>query len=195
MQGVKKARAQEMQYIADKQVWITIPRAEAVRRGLKIIPTRWIDIDKGHANQPNYRSRLVAKEFNTGNEDGLFAATPPLEAVRLLVSDAATVQAQNVSPGRDRVIMVNDVARAFFEAPVKRAVCVELPPEALADEDADLVGLLQMSLYGTRDAAASFQAEVRSFMTGHGFAPSAYSPAIFWHKKLSLGRLCTETTL
>ena len=32
----------------------------------------------------------MAKEFNNGEEDGLFAATPPLEALRMLVSDAAT---------------------------------------------------------------------------------------------------------
>ena len=66
----------------------------------------------------------MAKEFNTGAQEGLFAATPPLEAVRLLVSDAATVS--NALPGEDSVIMVNDVARAFFEAPMKRLVCVEL---------------------------------------------------------------------
>ena len=33
----------------------------------------------------------MAKEFNDGVEDGLFAATPPLEAMRALVSEAATI--------------------------------------------------------------------------------------------------------
>ena len=122
----------------------------------------------------------MAKEFNTGAQEGLFAATPPLEAVRLLISDAATVS--KARPRGDRVIMVSDVARAFFEAPMKRTVCVELPPEARVDSAGDDVGLLQKSLYGTRDAAANFQAEVRAFMLASGFAQSAYSPSIFWHE-------------
>ena len=76
---VARARAKEMSYIADKEVWRKIPRSAAQRNGWKVIPTRWIDINKGSAQDPCYRSRLVAKEFNTGAEEGLFAATPPLE--------------------------------------------------------------------------------------------------------------------
>ena len=177
---VTKARANEMTYISDKQVWRKIPRSAAQRNGWRIIPTRWIAINKGSAQDPCYRSRLVAKEFNTGAQEGLFAATPPLEAVRLLLSDVATARRER--PNEDRVVMVNDVARAFFEAPMKRYVCVELPPQARAENDAeDYVGLLLMSLYGTRDAAANFQAEVRKFMLSQGFRQAPYSPSIFWH--------------
>ena len=45
--------------------------------------------------------------------------------------------------------MINDVARAFFEAPVKRDICIELPEEDLeeGEKDQDLVGKLEMSLY------------------------------------------------
>ena len=58
--------------------------------------------------------------------------------------------------------MVNDVARAFFEAPARRSVCIEIPKEDLteADKRHDKVGHLQMSLYGTRDAAMNWQEEV-----------------------------------
>ena len=120
---VAAARATELQYVQDKNVWTRMPRAEALRRGLKIVGTKWIDINKGDSHSPVYRSRFVAKEYNTGPGEGLFAATPPLEAVRLLISDAATAKDVDSSQG---VLMVNDVARAFFEAPVRRAVCVEL---------------------------------------------------------------------
>lgn len=185
---VTKARAKEMTYISDKQVWRKIPRSAAQRNGWRIIPTRWIDINKGSAQDPCYRSRLVAKEFNTGAQEGLFAATPPLEAVRLLLNDVATARREH--PNEDRVVMVNDVARAFFEAPMKRYVCVELPPEARAEHDAeDYVGLLIMSLYGTRDAAANFQGEVRKFMLSQGFHQAQYSPQIFWHPERDLRTL------
>ena len=50
-------------------------------KGWKVIQTRWIDINKGDRDHPNYRSRLAAKEFNDGTvHDGLVAATPLLEA-------------------------------------------------------------------------------------------------------------------
>ena len=190
---VQQARAQEMNYVRKKGVWRTISRAEAIRNGWKVVPTRWIDINKGDIAQPRYRSRLVAKEYNTGQQEGLFAATPPLEAVRLLISHAATAEEAPVEEEGDatKIIMVNDVARAFFEAPARRLVCVELPPEALEGEPdgADTVGLLQMSLYGTRDAASNFQAEVKAFMQAAGFTQSAYNPQVYFHSRRKIRTL------
>ena len=87
--------------------------------------TRWIDINKGDDENPNYRSRMVGKEFNTGEMDGLFAGTPPLEAVRFLTHEAATVQ--STEPMGSKVLMINNVSRTFCEAPAKRNICVELP--------------------------------------------------------------------
>lgn len=51
----------EIGYIRDKKVWRRMTRKEAVARGIKIIPVRWIDINKGDSESPVYRSRLVAK--------------------------------------------------------------------------------------------------------------------------------------
>ena len=63
--------------------------------------------------------------------------------------------------------MLNDIARAYFEAPIQRDVCFELPDEDLSEEDKknDMVGKLNLSLYGTRDAVANFQTEVKGFMS------------------------------
>ena len=60
---------------------------------VEIVKTRWIDINKGDWENPNFRSRFVAKEFNDGAGEGLFASTPPLEALRFLLSELATVDA------------------------------------------------------------------------------------------------------
>ena len=76
--GVQRARMKEIGYVRDKKVWMKITRKEAQRRGIKIIQTKWIDIDKGDEDNPNYRSRLVGKEFNVDRQMGLFAAPPPL---------------------------------------------------------------------------------------------------------------------
>ena len=153
LKAVRQARLKEMKYVKEKEVWQPISREEARRRGWKVVKTRWIDIIKGDEDMPNYWSRLVAKEFNDGAGEGLFASTPPLEALRFLISEAATVRGDE--DWEDKVIMVNDVARAFFKAPMRRDICVELPAEA--GEGEDMVGHLIMSLYGTRDAAANFQ--------------------------------------
>ena len=125
---VIKARVKELEYIREKGVWKEIRRQEAKARGIKVIGTRWIDINKGDDERPNYRSRFVAKEYNDGKDSSLFASTPPLEALRMIVSLAATK-----SPGQTgrKVIMMNDVARAFFEAEASRTICVELPDEDL----------------------------------------------------------------
>ena len=80
--------------------------------------------------------------------------------------------------------MINDVARAFFEAPMKRMLCVELPTEALEGEETteEYVGLLKMSLYGTRDAAANFQSEIKKLMVKAGFKVGLYNPTLssYW---------------
>ena len=87
------------------------------QEGLKVL-RRWKDINKRDVEKPSYRSRVVAIEFNTSQMDGLFAATAPLEALRLLVSNAATVEKCPDSAFKEetKAITVNDVAIAFFEA-------------------------------------------------------------------------------
>ena len=54
------------------------------------IGTRWVDINIGDEDRPEYRSRLVAKELKTDKREDLFAATPPIEALKLLISMAMT---------------------------------------------------------------------------------------------------------
>ena len=62
------------------------------QHGGKTIGTRWIDINKGDEESPDYRSRMVGNEFNVGSDPALYAATPPLEALRLIGSRAATTR-------------------------------------------------------------------------------------------------------
>ena len=112
---------------------------------------------------------MVGKEFNDREIDGLFAATPPLEALRLLVSWAATISRDGVGvpvgtrrKGSTKSILIADVSREFFEAPANRDLCVGLPAEALKDGETpeDVVGELMASLYGARDASADWQEEM-----------------------------------
>ena len=118
-----EARSKEVHYLREKRVYNKIPRSE-------IIGTRWIDINKGDDQNPNYRSRLVGKEFNNGPMEGLFAGTPPLEALRFLIHEAATVRAGEELGSK--VLMINDVARAYFYAPSSKPTFVEICSEDLS---------------------------------------------------------------
>ena len=85
--------------------------------------------------------------------------------------------------GTRESIMVTDVSRAFFEAPAKRDICVELPAEALSPGETpeDIVGKLLASLYGTRDASANWQDEVSKCMEEWGFVAGRSNPCMFHH--------------
>lgn len=143
---------------------------------------------------PKYRSRLVGKEFNTGEMEGLFAGTPPLEGFRFLVHEAATIRSGK--PMGSKVLMINDVSRAFFEAPATRNICVEIPAEDRTDMDTrhDKVGHLRMSLYGTRDASTNWQEEVAREMSEWGFRRGRYNPCLYSHKERNLGPSFMVTT-
>ena len=82
--------------------------------------------------------------------DGIFAGTPPLEALRYLVHEVAT--AEHGKGDHSKVMTINDVTRALFEAKVMRTVCVELSTGSLTQDDRaqDMVELLKMSLYGKK---------------------------------------------
>ena len=116
---VQKGRMEDIDYFHQKEVYEKISRAEAKKRGIKVVKVRWIDINKGDEKVPKYRSRLVAKEFKEKGQDSenLFAGTHPLEAMKALVSEAATVQSAG---NEENCMLIADVSRAFFEAHAKR---------------------------------------------------------------------------
>ena len=149
--GVRAARALEMDFFHKMGVYDLVTREEAVRSGKgKIIKGRWLDVNKGDSVNPDYRSRFVGKEFNTGVDSTLYAATPPLEALKLLISTAASKRHGGVH------MMFSDVKRAYFHAPATRELYVEVPKED-PNWQPGFLGRLKLSLYGTRDAAANWQ--------------------------------------
>jgi hypothetical protein len=160
-----------------------MPRSQAIKEGYKIVKPRCIDVNKGDDLEVIMRSRLVAKEFNNGTVQGLFARTPPLGALRYLAHEAATIEEDGSD---DKVMMINDVSRAFFEAKATRRVCVEIPEESPDFDGGYSVAVLEMSLYGTRDAAMNWQEEVAREMRRWGFRRGRYNPCLYFHKQWGL---------
>ena len=50
-------------------------------------------------------------------------------------------------------------------------------------------GVLNMSLYGTRDAATNWQKEVAKEMTKWGFERGKYNPCLYWHRTWNIQTL------
>ena len=125
---------------------VTIDEAWNVT-GRAPIGSKWIDINKGDAVHPDYRSRWVAQEIRRGKVAEFFASTPPLEALRLLLSHVTT---SRTTGGQRRKVSFIDVRRAYFNATADRPTYVKLPPE---DAEEGKCGRLNRCLYGTRDAA------------------------------------------
>ena len=86
---------------------------------------KWIDRNKQDAKNPLYRSRLVGQEFNTYNDITLYAATPPLEAKRMLFSRAATQR----KDGKWRSLMFIDAKKAHLNPKCEDDVYIDLPEE------------------------------------------------------------------
>ncbi len=88
---VQAARAEEIKFMLEWGVWQRAPIADCWREtGKAPIGSKWVDVNKGDSAKPLVRSRFVVKEIATYKTDDFFAATPPLEALRLLLAMAAS---------------------------------------------------------------------------------------------------------
>jgi hypothetical protein len=144
------------------------------------IAVRWVDINKSDSRVPNYRSRLVAKEFNTGVNPDLYAATPPSECLRLLLSKMASGRRAGTT------LMYADVSRAYFYAKAECPVYVKLPAEDVEEGDEGRCGRLRMSMYGTRDAALNWAKAYGDTLREAGFNKGASNPCLFQNKHLGV---------
>ena len=192
---VQEARAKELKHFIDKGVWIKCPKNQAKQRtGKKAISVRWVDVNKGDDVNPRYRSRLVARQLKARDRSGasFFAPTPPLEALRTVISMTASKlpgwqPCYDPKSERRTQISFVDIARAYFNA-VKDEddeTYVDLPEE---DKDhLTCCAKLLRHMYGTRSAADGWQEEYSSFLVETlGFEQGASSPCVFRHPSRQL---------
>ena len=151
---VAKAREEEVSMMEAWDVWDVITKEEAWGlTGKSPLKGRWVDCNKGDRDDYDVRCRWVAKEVAHQHSDQFFAATPPLEALRLILSEAAT-EPPPAGQGRRgggprKKVMLLDAKKAHLHAPAVRDVCVELPPERAQPGHCCW---LKRCLYGTRGA-------------------------------------------
>ena len=96
-----------------------------------------MDVNEGDEDEPNYRSRLVARQLKATDFSGksYFAPAPPLESLRTVISMAMTTAGDHRpvydprSPHRMQISFV-DVKRAYFNTTIDREASpcfVDLP--------------------------------------------------------------------
>ena len=174
------ARMDEIRALQDMGVWEVVPVAECEQNTHgRPIRGRWVDVNKGDDQVEVYRSRYVAMElkhqYGGAMRDGLFAAMPPLEGMRLLLSHVASRQG-----GRDpHKLMFIDISKAYLHAEVlSDNIYVELPGEMNMP---GMCGKLRRALYGTRQAARAWEEEYTKTLKGAGFQRGKCNPCMYFH--------------
>ena len=95
---VYQARLDEIAYFRKMKVYKMVKRQRCRDlTGKGSIAVRWVDTNKQDEVNPKYRSRLVAKQFKKHGDPDFYAATPPIEMLKGIISIAATrMSSQNV---------------------------------------------------------------------------------------------------
>jgi len=193
---VKEARRKEMEYFDSMKVWMRKNRSDAFRdMGKAPISVRWVDVNKGDDENPNYRSRLVAREIRRFGEEPIFAPTPPLESLRTILSLAATnlpgrrVHIRDpISEKRTQISFI-DIKRAYLCAKTDPddPTYVDLPKEHPWSKDAESCALCLKHMYGTRKAGDGWHEEISGTLVNKlGFSKGDASACIFRHPERAI---------
>ena len=162
-------------------VWDVVPREQAYQRtGKAPTRTRWVRVNKGDAQKPDIRARLVGMEVAYQKDVDFFSATPPLEALKSLLSWVSTRPGKGKQEHGARKLMVVDAKKAHIHAWAQRELYIELPPERAQP---GMCGRLRRSLYGFRDAPALWEAYLASELERLGFVRGTACAATYYHPK------------
>ena len=166
---LRRAKQDELDRFAKMKVYEVIKREEATRKwGSKTIGVRWVIPQKSYG----LKARLVAQEFASKkiDRDTLFAGTPSLGALRMIIARVAAEHAQGM------MIMTGDISN----------VIIELPPEDRRSRSGEYVGHLRRAMYGTRDAPQQWQQHLARILTDSGCIESQLMPGVFKHGERNL---------
>ena len=130
----KQARREEVQGCRGMGVREFVLRKDKDAEGAKTVSLRRVDPDKGDADRPNYRSRLVVREmkkamkkFDDPSAAEIFSGMHSLESMKALLS---LFVSDNQEEAKDkRTLAMYDISRTHFHGIPVRQVVVELPDE------------------------------------------------------------------
>ena len=130
----------------------------------------------GRGGNPNYRSRLVARGINNNKRTDLFAATPPLEASKVIL-------AMTVTSTKGELIMVNDVSRAFFPRQGQKTGICTAGWRGQWGRTTEVVWTIELFNVWNRDAAQNLFDEYSQQLLNIGFIQGAATPCVFYNQE------------
>ena len=97
-----RARREEVEYIRHHKKNTRVPRDTFLREtGKALIKTGWVETDQGHPGKANVRVRWRAKGKRHTRPE-LYASTPPLEALKVVLTEVATGDIKQIRDQRNR---------------------------------------------------------------------------------------------
>ncbi len=111
---------------------------------------------------------MVAEEIKRDKREVMFAATPPLEAKKALLSLLASTP--------ERCLGFIDVGRAYLHSKARRDVCVDLPEE---DYQEKMCGKFKKAMHGAKDAAQNWELEHTEMMVEVGSTQGSHGARAF----------------
>ena len=124
-ESVIRAMAGEVNAMGKMGVWRRVrENSDEIPARTKIVPTKWVLANKGDTDKPVIRARLVACEVKGAaeSEPSLFAPTPPLEALRCVISLA--------SADRRKILDFVDIRKAHMNGRARRKIVVRRKKQA-----------------------------------------------------------------
>ena len=180
----EEAMKLEIKYMQEMEVYTEVTKSFCVDSNLTPIGTRWIFTNKGDTKNPIIRARLVAQEtkskttMDPNNTAATFAATPPIEGLRTMLSRVMTGPAAR-SAEDEIVLGFFDISRAHFHSPVRRQVVIRVPKEDGSITSG--LAILGRAMYGTKDAAQCFDAHCETIMTKMNYKVGVFNPCLYSH--------------
>ena len=105
--------------VCHHNMYVRVPREVWLREtGKAPIKTGWVETDKGQPGKPSVSARWVAKEYKTHARPELYASTPPVEALKVVLSEIATGEREGKGTGIGR-----RAEGVFLRSSTKKSVC------------------------------------------------------------------------
>jgi hypothetical protein len=218
---VKAAEDEEAETFEEYDVWSSASDTECETvTGKRPIPSRHVYLNKGDSDNPIIRARLVAQEVKKKVIESLFAGTPPLAALRLLISFCVTrglppemtmelikevfgvfndltdrfptgrVEIDPLATKGSRKIGFYDVRRAFHHARLRPSMRGKKFVKTPWQLGTRRCKRLKSAMYGTLTAANDWQREFADKCTKSGGLRGGSSACVYWFPELIAEVFC-----
>ena len=154
----------------------TVPESRT-RTGRNPDFIQWVDTNKGSAEAPRYRSRLVCTKVRHKGVEPIFSETPPLETLRVRLCVACQEDVFRVED--TFLISIADVSPAHFYADAVRDACIRLQDEDPKAKQPGVCGRLRKDNARISECSPTVGRASRS-----SFGDWKISPMCIFHKDL-----------